>query len=167
MKAEGDRMSKKAKNQAKTLLRAALKNDSALQEHVKDGMGAIKHGHKNYFETAIRTSFADSLELDEAMLKGHENENRWDYLLGHGPTDTMIAVEPHSAKQDQISTVINKRKMAKVRLQDHLKEGKSVSKWLWVASGEVHFANTEKARLKLDENGITFVGTQVKAKHIS
>jgi hypothetical protein len=35
-----------------------------------------------------------------------------------------------------------------------------------VASGKVHFADTEKARLRLDQNGIKFVGTRVLAKHL-
>jgi hypothetical protein len=35
-----------------------------------------------------------------------------------------------------------------------------------VAPGKVHFAETEKAKLRLDQNGIEFVGTKVMAKHL-
>ena len=48
----------------------------------------------------------------------------------------------------------------------HLREGARVTKWLWVASGEVHFANTERTRHRLDQNGIEFVGTRVAARHL-
>jgi len=78
----------------------------------------------------------------------------------------VIAVEPHSAKQDQISRVIEKRRQARDQLKAHLLPGARVTQWLWVASGSVQFADTEKARRLLDQNGIEFVGRQVRAKHL-
>lgn len=77
-----------------------------------DGLGAIKVAHRGYFEIAVRPAFADSLDLDEALKQGHEQENRWDYLLGHSPSGDVVAVEPHSAKPDEITTVIKKRSAA-------------------------------------------------------
>lgn len=147
-------------------IRKALKVDSALLPLVVDGLGAVEAAHKKYFEDSIRNAFADSIDLDKAMLQGHEQENRWDYLLGHNLSEAVIAVEPHSAKQDEITTVINKRRAAQEHLKDHFKDGVKIHKWLWVASGKVHFANTEKARLRLDQNGIQFVGTKVSSKHL-
>ncbi len=129
-------------------------------------MEAVSRSHRAYFDEAIRPTFADSLELDEAVRVGRERENRWDYLMGHSPSGEVIAVEPHSAKQDEITTVIRKRAAALEHLAEHLREGARVSKWLWVASGRVHFAATEKAKLRLDQNGIEFVGTRVTAKHL-
>lgn len=149
-----------------TILRGALKEGSGLLPEVKDGMGAVKNSHRDYFDPAIRQTFADSLELDEAVKVGHEQENRWDYLLGHQTSGQLIAVEPHSAKQDEITTVIKKRSAARDQLKDHLRDGTRIAKWLWVASGKVHFANTEKTILRLSQNGIEFVGTRVAAKHL-
>ncbi len=150
----------------KTPVRRALREGSALLSSVADGLGAVKRKHRDYFDDGVRREFADSLELDEAVRQDHEQENRWDYLLGHAPSGEVIAVEPHSAKQDEITTVIQKRTAAREQLEGHLREGARVTKWLWVASGKVHFADTEKARLRLDQNGIEFVGTKVAAKHL-
>jgi hypothetical protein len=150
----------------KSVIRDALQEKSEFQPLVKDGLGAVENAHNNYFDIAIRDAFADSLDLDKAVKQGHEQENRWDYLLGHAPSGKVVAVEPHSAKQDEITTVINKRIAAQKHLIGHLREGTKVAKWLWVASGKVHFANTEKARLRLDQNGIAFVGTKIAAKHL-
>ena len=147
-------------------LRTALQKESELLPLVLDGLGAVDNDHRAYFDIAIRNKFADSLNLDQALLIGHEQENRWDYLLGHTPSRKIIAVEPHSAKQDEISTVINKRKAAIQHLRDHLRDGSKVEKWLWVASGRVHFAKTEKVALQLIQNGIEFVGTRVTSKHL-
>lgn len=133
------------KQATKTPIRRVLHERSSLHAAVRDGMDAIERPHRDCFEASIRSAFADSLELDEALRVGHERENRWDYLLGHSPSDEVIAVEPHSAKQDEITTVIRKRKAALAQLADHLRAGARVSKWLWVASGKVQFAKTEKA----------------------
>jgi len=143
-----------------------MRSESALQAHVRDGMGAVEAAHRDYFEQDIRPSFGDSLELDAAMLEGHEQENRWDYLLGHIDSDLVVAVEPHATRQDQISTVINKRAAALQHLRPHLREGQKVSRWLWVASGSVQFADTEKAKLRLAQHGIEFVGRKVAARHL-
>lgn len=157
---------KKPPPDTNTPVRSLLKEDSSLQGAVKDGLGAVTKGHRDYLDVAIRDQFSDSLELDAAMHLGHEEENRWDYLLGHHPSEQVVAVEPHSAKQDEISTVIRKREAARQQLKTHLKNGKSIAKWLWVASGKVHFADTEKARRRLDQSGIEFVGTRISAKHL-
>lgn len=150
----------------KTPTRSALLTESKLLPLVVDGLGAVEAAHHKYFDHAIRNTFGDSLDLDKALKLGHERDNRWDYLLGHTPSEAVIAVEPHSAKQDEITTVINKCVAARKQLNDHLRNGSHVAKWLWVASGKVHFANTEKARLRLDQNGIEFVGTKISTKHL-
>ena len=151
---------------AKTPLRIALLEESSLRPLVVDGLGAIGAAHRGYFDLAIRPAFADSLDIDEALKPGHEHENRWDYLLGHSASGHLVAIEPHSAKQDEISTVIKKRSAAREQLKGHLHDGIRIAKWLWVASGKVHFADTEKARRLLDQNGIEFVGTKVSRKHL-
>lgn len=112
---------------AETPLRRLLREGSQLQGSVKKGMDAVRRLDRERFDAAIRSAFADSLELDEAVRQGHDQENRWDYLLGHASSGEVIAVEPHSAK---------------------------------------HFAETEKAKLLLDQNGIEFVGAKVLAKHL-
>lgn len=100
------------------------------------------------------------------MKPEHAQESRWDYLLGHAPSGEVVAVEPHSARQDEISTIVRKLTAAKRHVRPHLREGVNVARWLWVASGKVQFANTEKAKLNLDQNGIQFVGRKVLAKHL-
>lgn len=149
-----------------TPVRASLKPESSLLTSVRDGIQALKSSHRAYVEATIREVFADSLDLDSALQAGREQEHRWDYLLGHAPSKAVIGLEPHSAKNDEVSTVIAKRKAALVQLRHHLKPGAKVTAWLWVASGNVDFQPLEKARLRLDQNGIGFVGKQLVKKHL-
>lgn len=156
-------MKKRSKN---TPVRSALRAESTLLPLVKNGMEALQKKDRAFFDTTIRLSFSDSLELDDAVKLGREQENRWDYLLGHDPSGDVVAIEPHSAKTDEITTVIKKKSAAREQLKAHLAEGKKVARWLWVASGKVHFADTEKARRLLDQQGIQFVAPRVAAKHL-
>lgn len=150
----------------KTPIRLSLMPASSLIDKVCNGVQALESAHHRYLATDVRTDFTDSLHLDKGVLEDHEQENRWDYLLGHTKSAAVVGLEPHSAKHGEISTVIDKKKAARVQLRKHLKAGKGVARWLWVASGKVYFADTEKARRRLDEHGIQFVGRQLLRKHL-
>ena len=104
--------------------------------------------------------------MDRALEEQYPSENRWDYLLGYAPGLAVVGLEPHSAKQDEISTVIRKKQAAGQQLATHLKPGERVAEWYWVASGKVYFADTEKARRRLDQHGIRFVGRKLLRKHL-
>jgi hypothetical protein len=157
---------KRTKAGAHTPVRAILRDDSPLRAKVRDGLEAMKKADRKLIDEPLRDSFEDSLDVDEAFRPGCDRENRWDYLLGHRPSRAVVALEPHSANEKEISVVIAKRTAAKAQLAPHLKDGKRIAAWLWVASGKVHFANTEKARIRLDENGILFVAPKVLPKHL-
>lgn len=159
-------MKRKRKTKMHTPIRVALVPPSSLQSHVHDGLGAIETRHRRYIEGSLRTDFADSLDLDGAMRSGHDQESRWDYLLGYAPTTKVVGLEPHSAREGEISIVIAKRRAASDQLRLHLKAGARIEAWLWVASGRVYFADTEKTRRRLDQNGIRFVGARVHRKHL-
>ncbi len=145
-----------------TILRA----DSSLRAEVKTGLGAVERAHLDRFHESVRSLFSDSLDIDKNLQKGREGENRWDYLLGHDRSKSVIAVEPHSAKQQEVSVVIRKKEMARGQLAPHLVDGAKIVKWIWVASGRNQFASTEKARLQLDQKGIEFVCPQLLGKHL-
>lgn len=152
---------------ATTPLRAALRPESSLQASVKDGLGAVQSAHRGYLAEELRSQFGDSLELDEAVRREHQRSNRWDYLLGHSPSGAVVGVEPHSAHTSEVRVVIAKRRAAMDHLRGHLRDGTRVAMWIWVASGRVDFLPFDRAKRRLDEAGITFVGTQVKAKDLS
>lgn len=147
-----------------TPVQAALESSSCLVEHVQAGLGAIEKSHRVLIAEDVKIQIDESLDLDAAIQPNFPNDNRWDYLLGHN--GKVLGLEPHSAKDDQVSTVISKRIAAKDHLKSHLKPGSRVHAWFWVASNRVEFANTERTTRRLDESGICFVGKQLKAKHI-
>jgi hypothetical protein len=126
----------------------------------------MKAEHRARFDSPLGRDFSDSLDVDEALREKHPQDSRWDYLLGHEPTQHLVGVEPHSAKEDQIGKVIRKREAAVEQLREHLADGVTVHSWLWLSSGDVQFADTERARRRLDQAGIQFVGRRILAKHL-
>ena len=145
-------------------MRTALQTTSSLVPHVQDGLGALEKAHRALIAQDVGIQIGDSLNLDTAMQPDFPNDHRWDYLLGH--SGKVLGLEPHSAKDDQISTVIDKRKAARDHLNTHLKPGAQVHAWFWVASNRVEFADTERTTRRLDQGGIRFVGKQLQAKHL-
>lgn len=149
-----------------TPVRAALKEDSSLLPRVADGLGAVEKVHKALIEEGIRSHFDDSLESDEGLREGRESEHRWDYLLGHAPSSSVVGLESHSAYTTEVSVVIKKRAAALEQLRAHLRPGKRVVEWYWVASGRVDFVPHEKQVNLLAQHGVRFVGKQLRAKDL-
>lgn len=149
-----------------TPIKLVLLTTSRLQAGVREGLGALERSHKQLIAQELRQSFADSLEIDEALRKGNDQVNRWDYLLGHAESSLVVGLEPHSAYTGEVSTVIAKKNAARKQLAAHLKAGGTIAAWFWVASGRVDFAPHEKVMRRLDQEGITFVGGMLKSKDL-
>ena len=147
-------------------VRDALEGESSLHSKVMNGLGAMKPKDIDFIDSEIRRKFQDSIDTDLAFIECHRQDHRWDYLLGHD-SQILVAVEPHSAKTDEISVVIRKKDALQRQMRSHLKAGKGISKWLWVASGSTDFQKVSQARIKLSQHGISFVGRKVMAKHLS
>jgi hypothetical protein len=111
----------------------------------------------------VKRTVHDSLDLDAATSAEHPEANRWDYILSVRANDNLVGVEPHSARDDQVTTVIAKKQHSAQVLRDHLKAGSRVSAWIWVSSGRVKFSKMDPAIRRLDQNGIRFAGTIIRS----
>jgi hypothetical protein len=151
-----------------TPIRWALREGSTLQARVANGLSAVNRRHaRDYLADDVRALFLDSLDLDAALQPAYASDHRWDYLLGHDRVSrVVIGLEPHTANNHEVSTVIAKRNAALMQLRDHLRPGAKVTQWFWVASGRVDFAPLERASLALSQEGITFVGRRLSASHL-
>jgi hypothetical protein len=133
----------------KTPIRAHLLQTSSLHGSVQDGLQALARDDRSLIESDCRRAFTDSLDLDRALQAQFPGENRWDYLLGHGSGAKVVGLEPHTATNHEIKVVLQKRKSALRHLRDHLRPGRQVEAWYWVASGRVDFVPHERATLLL------------------
>ena len=142
----------------KTRLRKALNQLSPLRALVQDGLGAFEKSHVSLIAEDQRRRIGDSLDLDAASKHEHPEANRWDYIVSIPDKQEFVGIEPHSAKDSEVSVIIRKKQHATNYLRNHLQDGYGITKWFWVTGGAVRFSRMEPARRRLDENGIKFVG---------
>jgi outer membrane protein assembly factor BamE (lipoprotein component of BamABCDE complex) len=110
---------------------------------------------------AERPKIGDSLDLDAAFKKDFPNANRWDYVFSVATTGKLIALEPHIAKDSEISVLIAKKKHAATQLRAHFQPQYGVSEWLWVSHGRTSFSRMEQATRRLAQAGIRYLGRSV------
>ena len=91
-----------------TPIRSALVATSHLLPLVEDGLQALRRADTALLHEEVRKTFKDSVDIDAAFEEGHEQENRWDYLLGHAPSRAIIGLEPHTANNREVAVVIMK-----------------------------------------------------------
>src|SRR5262249_7742651 len=110
-------------------LARALKQDSTLRSFVQRGTRALSSPDADLIAEGERSKVAASLDLDAATRVELPEAHRWDYLISVHATDAIVGLEPHTAKDSEIKVVIEKRRRARDFLRNHLRSGRSVSRW--------------------------------------
>ncbi len=144
-------------------LKTALRSASPLQRYVRDGAAAIAKADLRLVAEGERARIGDSLNLDAASRDELPQLHRWDYIVSVPDLAQLVGLEPHAAKDSEVSVVIAKKQQAAVYLRSHLEDGRRVTRWFWVTSGPVGFSRMDRARRRLDQNGIAFVGRQLRS----
>lgn len=137
---------------------AALKSRSVLASRVKEGLNGLSRSHRLLLAEPDRTRISDSLDLDSALRQSAPADNRWDYLICIKDRKEIVGVEPHSARESELSVVIAKKRSAEVRLREEFAPGHAVAAWYWVTEGKNHFTKTERVTKVLAQSGIEFRG---------
>lgn len=140
------------------LLRHAVHPTSRILHDLQNGLGAVASRDLELIHLDDRTIVGDSINLDEHQRSSLPNAARWDYILSIPSSRHIVGLEPHAARDGEISVVIRKRKTALDYLDRELRAPHRVAYWIWVTRGSVGFSNNEKARRILDQNGIFFAG---------
>ena len=147
-----------AKAAQRFLLKSTLVPNSSLAPAVQDGMSAFLARDRSLIALDQRVQIGDSLNLDEALRAAFPNANRWDYVFSVADGGKLLALEPHHAKDSEISVVIAKKKHAAAQLRLHLHPRHRISEWLWVSHGRASFSRMERATRRLAQEGIRYVG---------
>lgn len=144
-------------------LSRALRKESALRGHVRDGAGAIARRHRPLIAADQIARIGDSLDLDAGTKAGREQEHRWDYLLSLPDAKMLVAVEPHSASSDrEVRVVVEKKKAATTLLREELRPEFKVASWHWVST-RGGFSRSEPAVRALNQNGIKFHDRRIRS----
>lgn len=142
-------------------LESALQKESGLRASVKKNMDAIQAADRDMILESERQKIVDAIDLDAATAQEYPRSHRWDYIIC--ASSALIGIEPHPAQDDQLRDIVEKRRHAKMVLDNELVDGVKVSRWIWVTRGRVKFSQMEKARRFLAQNGIEFAGRLIRS----
>lgn len=143
-------------------LTRALLEQSPLRALVRIGMGAFVGSDVRLIAEDQRSRIRDSLNLDAASRDECPQANRWDYIVSIADSQRLVGIEPHHARDSEISVVIRKKQHASEYLRSHLKPSYRITSWFWVTHGPVSFSKMDQAHRLLDQNGIEFVGRSLR-----
>lgn len=130
-------------------LKGALNENSRLHPLVKVGMGAFSTRDVRLIAEDQRPRIGDSLDLDAALKDEHPEANRWDYIVSIPDLELFAGIEPHSAKDSEVSVVIRKKQHATEYLRNHLRDSYRVTRWFWVSHGSADFSRMDSGAVAL------------------
>jgi hypothetical protein len=133
-----------------------FENAINLTKHLRlvKGLKALEKDHSKKI-IFLKEEQIFSVFLDECLAKTDPNGSRWDYIIGY--KDEAIFVEVHSAKTDEVATVIKKLNWLKLWLiNDGIEVNKIKAKhcFHWLQSSKFDLIKNSKQYRLASQNGI-------------
>lgn len=134
----------------------AVRETPLLKEHLKLGLRALG-SNSSKIRPKDSQKCEGSVDIDSAVRDRYPNSSRWDYALGYDRKTHFVEV--HTAKTDEVSSVLKKLQWLKdFLIQDAPDLNKEPKAFHWVASGRVSILpNSHQAR-QLAKQGIKVIG---------
>lgn len=122
----------------------AVRKTPGFEGAWRSGLQALHGTDRQHVEADDAQRLSGSVNVDAALTQSHPNDPRWDYAVGHRPTnrkeEVVYWIEIHPASNGDIKVVLAKliwlrswvRKSA-----PHLQAMKKV--FVWVSSGKTSF----------------------------
>ena len=142
---------------------------NAARLPVNIGLAALETRDRKCVQRAAGTTFAGSVNMDEAYRQLEPQSNRWDYGLGFSIADEEFAVwiEPHSATSaSEVTTMLRKLQWLKDKLASEEFQGlrkmtekarqKGLRQFSWVAHGKIGFRKGTSDANRLSQAGLNF-----------
>ena len=134
----------------------AIDKTPLLKDHLKNGLRALG-SNSSKVQPTDTSKCEGSVDIDSAVKSTYPNDSRWDYAVGYNGKTYFIEV--HSAKTDEVKSVLKKLQWLKDFLTkdapDFDKERKSFH---WVASSGNHILPNSSQARQLAKSGIIVVG---------
>ncbi len=124
--------------------RDAVEKTPGLQGAWRSGLQALRGTDGKHVSVEDTQRLAGSVNVDAALTQSHPNDPRWDYAVGHRPTnrkgEVVYWIEIHPARSGEINVVLGKLAWLKSWLHQsapHLQAMERV--FVWVSSGKTSF----------------------------
>jgi hypothetical protein len=142
----------------------AVQSTPGLEEAGCNGLQAMKAADREHVKAQTTRRLKGSVDVDCAMREAHPNANRWDYGVGHAPTnvegEVVYWIEIHPATDGEIKFVLAKLQWLKGWLKGSAPNlSAMLRRYIWVSSGKTSFTLSAPQRKQLALQGLEHKGS--------
>jgi hypothetical protein len=114
-----------------------------------------------------RDGSGGSVDLDSALKATCPNDPRWDYAIGHTPSnrdgETVFWVEIHPASSGEVSVVLQKLAWLKTWLRESAPRLNALRRdFIWVSTGKTSFKLSSAQQKQFAQQGLQHKGRVLK-----
>ena len=136
--------------------RSAIEKTPPLAKALKPGLRALGN-NSGKIRPSDSSRCEGSVDIDATVKAQYPEDSRWDYALGYG--GKTYFVEVHTAKTDEVSSVLKKLQWLKDFLaRDAPELNQEPKSFHWVASGKVAILPNSPQARQLAQKGIKIIG---------
>jgi hypothetical protein len=137
---------------------------ACLAEALRDGLQAVRRTDRQRISCQDGRFLTGSVDVDQATLANHPQNNRWDYGIGvRNDDERVVWVEIHPASSQHVLEVIAKLHWLRGWLKSEAPLLRQFpSRFVWVASGKVALTPNSPQRRRVAQEGIYFAGERVQ-----
>jgi len=148
----------------------AIESTPSVAASYKVGLQALRKQDKPHVQPQSPNRLTGSADIDAALTAAYPQANRWDYGIGHQPTneaneanEVIYWVEIHSANSKEVNVVLAKLEFHRAWLKNSAPALEKIRrKFVWVSSGKTHFSLSAPQKKKFAQLGLIQVGQILK-----
>lgn len=131
------------------------------------GLRALNNRDKEHIDPEDTKRLTGSVALDSKLRRKYPNDERWDYGIGHRPTnltkETVYWVEIHPASNGEVKVVLAKLQWLQEWLRKNAPHLYAMRKaYVWISSGKTSFTLSSPQQKQFALLGLEHKGRRLK-----
>ncbi len=147
--------------------RQAVSATPELQGAYCSGLQALREVDRRHVDAENTRLLKGSVDLDTTLKDKYPKAPRWDYAIGHHPTnlkkEMVYWVEIHPATTGEVNAVLGKLRWLKEWLGTSAPDMNSLHReYVWLSSGKTAFTLSAPQLKQVAESGLSHKGRVLK-----
>ncbi len=142
----------------------AVEQTTGLGEAYCRGLRALRSQDRTHVDAQDTQRLSGSVDLDSVLQADQPNDPRWDYGVGHRPSnlngrEMIYWIEIHPATDGEVKVVIGKLQWLKQWLSSSARKLNAMHReFVWLSSGKTSLTLTAPQRKKMALEGLQHKG---------
>lgn len=161
-----------AKGKSKrSAFKSAVQATAGLEQAWESGLRALEDADRQRIRAVDSRRLTGSICLDLALAEMMPNDPRWDYGIGHRPTnreEMVYWIEVHPATEGDIVAILRKHNWLAAWLKSSAPELNSLHRnFVWVSSNKTSFTQSSPQGKRLAQHGLMLAGRHFKIPNVA